>query len=232
MESSTLKVYILDDEPLSRELLAQSVERSGWQVSTFSTAREFFMAQQAEACDLALVDIGLPDQDGFEVTRWLTRENNSGVVMVTARQDFESRIMGLEVGADAYLTKPVEPVELTATIDAVMRRLRKAVSVESSDAAWDFDPRKWVLLTPSGEEVDLSRAESVLLDMLIRADGEAVSRDKIIAGLGHSSEYYSTGRLDTLVCRLRNKILGASEQWQPIVTLRGIGYAFDGEVGS
>lgn len=229
MNEAPLTIYIVDDEPLSRELLSQSVERENWKVTAFATANEFLAAQKQQACDLALVDIGLPDRDGFEVTQLLTETQVSGVVMVTARQDFESRIQGLQVGADAYLTKPVDPLELTATIQAVMRRIEKGKAGGPGTSKWSFDPRRWMLIAPDQSQIELTRPESVFLDLLIRAEGEPVARDKIVEGLGHSSEYFSAGRLDTLVCRLRNKVIGVTDHWQPIVTVRGIGYAFDGD---
>ncbi len=219
------RIYIVDDEPLSRELLGQALCDQHWQVRSFATGNELLRAIDEAPCDIAMVDIGLPDMDGFSLTQALIERSDTGVVMVTARQDLESRVQGLHVGADAYLVKPVDPRELVATVTALLRRIQPA-SPGAPAPGWAFDPRNWRLTTPDGAEVELTHTECLFLDILIRHHGEAVSRDEIITGLGHSPLYYHGSRLDTMVCRLRNKISAHSADWQPIATSRSYGYAF------
>ncbi len=227
MTASDIKIYIVDDEPLSRELLEQALSAQTWQVRSFATAKALLSAMDESPCHIAMVDIGLPDIDGFELTHTLIRQSRCGVVMVTARHDMESRVEGLQIGADAYLIKPVDPRELVATVQALLRRLQRSAQVDARDAMeWSFDPRNWRLISPDQQKIELTRTECLFLDVLIRHDGDPVEREKIISGIGHSPTYYHGGRLDTMVCRLRNKISATTSDWQPIVTCRSFGYAF------
>ncbi len=227
MSDPEIQIYIVDDEPLSRELLEQALIDECWQVQSFSSGQALMAAVEQAPCNIAMVDIGLPDIDGFSLTRSLIDRAPCGVIMVTGRQDLESRVEGLHIGADAYLVKPVDPRELVATIHAVLRRLDgNGHQSKSSDQGWTFDPRNWRLLSPDEQIIELTHIECLFLDVLVRHLGEPVPRDQIITAIGHSPNYYHHGRLDTMVCRLRNKITAHSPDWQPVTTCRGLGYAF------
>ena len=227
MIADVTSIYIVDDEALSRELLEQALDDEKWQVSSFGTGQEFLDAIETKQCDIAMVDIGLPDIDGFQLTQTLINESRCGVIMVTARQDLESRVEGLQVGADAYLVKPVEPRELIATLHALLRRLNLSkIANNQASASWSFDPRNWRLVTPDQQVIELTHTECLFLDLLIRHRGEPVERDRIITAIGHSPVYYHGSRLDTMVCRLRNKISAHTPDWQPVTTCRALGYAF------
>lgn len=194
-------IYIVEDDQLSREYLAQIVLEQGFRVMTFSTASDFLVVQQTAPCDLVLLDIGLPDLNGFEVTERITTSVYSGIILVTARTDLDSRVKGLSIGADAYLTKPVHSQELYATIVAILRRTQDDTLGES----WTFDNRKFRLITPDNQSISLSSHESRFINILIEAHGDPVSREQVINGLGHATSYFSPGRLDTMVSRLRKK---------------------------
>ncbi len=227
MSEHEASIYIVDDEALSRELLEQALAEESWQVRSFATGHAFLAAIEEKPCDIAMVDIGLPDVDGFALTQTLIERSQCGVIMVTARQDLESRVQGLKTGADAYLAKPVEPPELVATVHALLRRLARGGGIDARKTrGWAFDPRSWRLTSPDQKNIELTRTECLFLDVLIRHDGEPVERDQIITALGHSPKYYHSSRLDTMVCRLRNKIAAYTPDWQPVVTCRALGYAF------
>lgn len=227
MTEREVLIYIVDDESLSRELLEQALEGESWQVRSFSAGNDLMTAIASQPCDIAMVDIGLPDIDGFELTKTLIAQSQCGVLMVTARQDMESRVEGLQIGADAYLVKPIEPRELVATIRALLRRLERVGAFDAeARPRWSFDPRNWRLITPDQQIIELTHTECLFLDTLIRHSGEAVERDQIITAIGHSPTYYHSSRLDTMVCRLRNKITAHTPDWQPVVTCRALGYAF------
>lgn len=218
------QIYLVDDDPLTRELLGQCLEEHGYSVRTFARSLDFEAAFSESPCVLALVDIGLPDIDGFTLLQRLLNDHDCGVVMITARQDLDSRIQALELGADAYLVKPVEPRELIATIGALLRRINRPHSESSDPSSWSFDPRRWRLITPNATEVKLTKTECLLLDQLVRNQGDAVNKARLIQGLGHSPAYFSDARLETLVCRLRRKLQAHAPDWDPIETVRGAGY--------
>lgn len=218
------QIYLVDDDTLTGELLGQHLKDHGYLVRTFANGLDFEAAFFQSPCILALVDIGLPDIDGFTLVQRLLNDHDCGVVMITARQDLDSRIQALELGADAYLVKPVESRELIATIGALLRRIHRLRSGIPNQSSWSFDPRRWQLITPNAVEVKLTKSECLLLDQLVRNQGEAVDKDTLIQGLGHSPAYFSEARLETLVCRLRRKLQAHTPDWNPIETVRGLGY--------
>lgn len=226
MNTLPANISIVDDDWLVRDLLASTLRGEGFHVDTYATGEALLGALDARPCDLVLVDIGLPDTDGFALTNRLLSQYRCGIIMVTARRDMESRLMGLEQGADAYLVKPVDLRELKATVCALLRRIERERHPTLGPPTWRFEPRYWRLVGPDEVAIPLTQSECLLLDVLIRHQGGLVERDHLITAMGHSPAYFGRTRLDTMISRLRRKIQSYCPDWRPLVTERNKGYAF------
>lgn len=175
--------------------------------------------------DAAILDVMLPEMDGFELCRTIRRQGDLPVVMLTARGEVMDRVVGLELGADDYLPKPFEPRELVARLQTVLRRRRASSPASAGDALLEFDglsidaARRSV--TRLGAVLDLTGTEFDLLHLLAREPGRVFSRDDILNQLrGHDAELY-TRAVDIVVSRLRKKL----EPLDCIKTLRNAGYS-------
>jgi len=175
--------------------------------------------------DVAILDVMLPEMDGFALCRLIRSESDIPIVMLTARGDVMDRVVGLELGADDYVPKPFEPRELVARVQTILRRQRSAPPASSSTQQRVFDglsidlDRRQVLR--HGERVELTGTEFELLALLAAEPGKVFSRDDILNRLrGHEAELY-TRAVDIVVSRLRKKL----EPLDCIKTLRNAGYA-------
>lgn len=174
--------------------------------------------------DAAILDVMLPEMDGFELCRTIRKQSDLPIIMLTARGDVMDRVVGLELGADDYLPKPFEPRELVARMQTVLRRRRSSVQAEPGDIlkfeglSLDTSRRS---VTRQGHPVELTGTEFDLLHLLAREPGRVFSRDDILSQLrGHDAELY-TRAVDIVVSRLRKKL----EPLDCIKTLRNAGYA-------
>jgi OmpR family response regulator RpaB len=174
--------------------------------------------------DAAILDVMLPEMDGFELCRTIRKQSDLPIIMLTARGDVMDRVVGLELGADDYLPKPFEPRELVARMQTVLRRRRSSVQAEPGDIlkfeglSLDTSRRS---VTRQGQPVELTGTEFDLLHLLAREPGRVFSRDDILSQLrGHDAELY-TRAVDIVVSRLRKKL----EPLDCIKTLRNAGYA-------
>ena len=179
--------------------------------------------------DAAILDVMLPEMDGFELCRTLRKESSLPLVMLTARGDVMDRVVGLELGADDYLPKPFEPRELLARIQTVLRRTSAPAQAVAPDTVLRFDGLEIDLRRRSvlrqGQPVELTGTEFELLALLAAAPGTVFSRDDILARLrGHAAEDIHSRAVDILVSRLRRKL----EPLDTIRTLRNAGYVFAG----
>ena len=228
MSAIPATINLVDDDRLILELLTGTLESEGYRVHSHTTGNALLAALERDECDLVLVDIGLPDIDGFDLTRQLLGRFRCGIIMVTARRDMESRLAGLEIGADAYLVKPVDDRELKATVRALLRRIERERNPTPDASSWRFEPRHWRLIGPGEVVIPLSQGECLMLDVLIRHHGNPVESNHLITAMGHSTAYFSHTRLHTLVSRLRRKIESHCPDWRPLITERNKGYAFTG----
>ncbi len=215
------KVLLIDDDEHLGPPLAQYFERFGLQLVQALTPGEGLARLGAGGVDAAILDVMLPEMDGFELCRTIRKSSNVPILMLTARGEVMDRVVGLELGADDYLPKPFEPRELVARVQTILRR---RVAVPDADAVLRFDG---LTLDPAtrtvqrqGEPVELTSTEFDLLQLLARAPGKVFSRDDILAALrGHEAELY-TRAVDIVVSRLRRKL----EPLDAIKTLRNAGY--------
>lgn len=179
--------------------------------------------------DLIILDIGLPGEDGFAIARRMRAEPSSkslGIIMLTAHGELNHRVLGLTIGADTYLVKPVDFLELRACIESLSRRLAVA-KAPIAGGCWRYSPAQWELSSPSGARIKLTLTEKKIVEILIRDPGTAVKRREIVAiGLGESPAEYDERRLEATISRLRRKIAQFHTHSQPIQAAHGIGYAF------
>ncbi|MGV3570422.1 MAG: response regulator transcription factor [Ramlibacter sp.] len=215
------RILLIDDDQALGEPLAAYFARFGMELTQALRPSEGLALLRQGGFDAAILDVMLPEQDGFSLCRTIRRDSDLPLVMLTARGDVMDRVVGLELGADDYLPKPFEPRELVARLQTVLRR-RVAVA---ADHRLRFDG---LAIDPAtrtvqrqGETVELTSTEFDLLLLLARKPGKVFSRDDLLNHLrGHEADLYSRA-IDILVSRLRRKL----EPLVAIKTLRNAGYA-------
>ncbi|MCI0397973.1 MAG: response regulator transcription factor [Chloroflexi bacterium] len=239
----TQKVLVVEDEPTLLETLVYNLDRQGYEVYQATTGREaLHIARQARP-DLILLDIMLPGMDGFEVCRILRQEMSLPILMLTARDDEVDKVVGLEMGADDYMTKPFSMRELLARVKALLRRdrlIREEIAAEAGandveagqappmsfgDLVIDLARREVRL---AEEALRLKPKEYELLVFLARNRGIALSRDLILERVWGWEHDGGSRTVDVHVRWLREKIEPDPANASRIVTVRGIGYRFEG----
>lgn len=224
----TLRLALLDDDDMLRDrILAPRLRQFGFEVTASGSAAELHAVVEKEVPDIFLLDLGLPDDDGFQVARSLRAAvPRAGIIILSGRGDSVDRIRGLSEGADAYLTKPVEIDVLVATLYSVARRLEPGTT-NAAPGHWALSADEWFLLSPSGARVMLSKSERRLLDAMLKHVNEVVSRDALIAVLTDDVDAFDPHRLDSMVHRLRRKVLSALGEPLPLNAAHGTGYVLE-----
>lgn len=225
-----MRIVVVEDEDDLREDVVFNLVDAGFDVIGVGDGADLDEALRLERRDIVILDVGLPREDGYAIARRLRSDPASraiGIIMLTARAALDNRIRGLRDGADAYLVKPIDFVELTACIESLSRRL---APVEAEPiASWRYAPVRWELTSPFGTRIKLTRTETKLIEVLVRNAGTTVSRREIIKGLGESPSEYDERRLEAVVSRLRRKIeQSCPSSSAPIQAVHGMGYAFIG----
>ncbi len=225
------QVLIVEDEAVTRDMLALLLG-SEHTVTAVSGAAEALAQLQKTSFDLLVLDLNLPDGDGLALARQLGPRPKTAVIMVTARADDVDRIVGLELGADDYNTKPFNPRELVARVKAVLRRLHGPVAppvAESSSLqfeGWKLDSGSRSLWDRQGREVHLTRAEFDLLVVLATRPGRAQTRDQLLDTIAGRESAPFDRTIDVLIARLRRKIEPDPKAPKLILTVPGFGYKF------
>lgn len=232
------KVLVVEDEGVLRSTLKFNLEKEGYAVATARDGWEALEAARAEKPDLVLLDIMLPELDGIEVCRHLRRESAVPVIMLTARGEEIDRVVGLEVGADDYVTKPFSMRELVARVRAVLRRValdREAASASTRESARVMEAGPVTMdaaarrVRVRGELVELRPKEFDLLWLLVQNRGVALSRDLILEKVWGYDFPGDARTVDVHVRWLREKIEEDPGQPRWITTVRGLGYRFEPE---
>jgi two-component system, OmpR family, response regulator MtrA len=221
-------VLLVEDDASIREVATLGLEQAGLRVSAVGDGREGLARFREGGVDLVVLDVMLPSLDGFEVLREIRRDSGAPVVMLTARSELHDIVVGLELGADDYVTKPFELPELVARIKAVMRRAAPGGDGDStlSVAGLEIDPGGFTV-RKGGEEVNLTATEFRLLHELARRPKQVFTRDLLLE-LVWNYDYLGDSRLvDAAVQRLRAKVEDDPKQPTLIRTVRGVGYRFD-----
>jgi two-component system, OmpR family, alkaline phosphatase synthesis response regulator PhoP len=224
------KILIVEDDPAVRDILRIALEREGMTVEVVGSGeRALESFRDAGALDLVILDIVLPDIDGITLCQELRRRSDVPIVMLTAREGERNVVVGLEVGADDYVTKPASPAEVVSRVRAHLRRRRMDaqaanIKYELRDLVIDVSRRQvWV----RGEQVDLTTTEFGILSLLAAHPGWVYSRQQIMQQLWDGDFYYGEARsADVHIQRIRKKIESDPKNPHYIQTVRGIGYKF------
>jgi len=219
------QILLIDDDEALAEPLATYLQRFDLELLSATHPRQGLELMRRVEPDLVILDIMLPEMDGFEVCRAIRKESGVPIIMLTARGDVMDRVVGLELGADDYLPKPFEPRELVARIQNILRRIGQSGQGENKrklrfgELEIDLESQSASL---SGSPLSLTSTEFRLLSLLAESPGKPFSRDQILHGLrGIDTELYSRA-VDIAVSRLRKKL----EPLDPIKTVWGAGYSF------
>ena len=226
-------VMIVEDDEVSRARLSGYLEAAGHRVSEAADGRFLHDALARDPADLILLDINMPGEDGIDLTRQIRMRSDVGIILVTGRTDDVDRIVGLEIGADDYVTKPFNPRELLARVKTVLRRTTRASRPAPSVKrfrGWSFDTVTRRLESPDGARVPLTRAEFELLAAFVTRPGVVLNRDRLLSQITHRSGDPSDRTIDVLVGRLRRKIETVPKEPEIIVTAHGEGYIFTADI--
>ncbi|QQP92246.1 response regulator transcription factor [Skermanella sp. TT6] len=218
-------------------MLSEYLTREGFRVSLAATGAAMERVLAAEPVDLILLDLRLPDGDGLALVRQLRADSQLPVIILSGKVEAVDRIVGLELGADDYLTKPFDPRELLARIKAVLRRVGEGAArgadglrASVSFAGWRFDLTSQRLTSPDNRDVDLTKAEFALLAAFVKQPQRVLSRDQLLDLTRIDGAEVFDRSIDVLILRLRRKIEANPKEPQIIRTERGLGYSFDAKV--
>ena len=223
------KILIVDDEPSIVDNIKFSLETEGFSVLSCSTAGDAQNALKMGGFDLMILDIGLPDINGFEFARQIRGFSQIPIIFLTARSNEIDRVVGLELGGDDYVTKPFSPRELSARVKAVLRRTEmngalESVSADYSSMLFEIDAEKMQIIYRN-HVLELSRIEYKLLNLLIQKPGRVFTREQL---MNHAWEHAGVSldrTVDTHIKTIRQKLKSINPDYDPIVTHRGTGYA-------
>jgi DNA-binding response OmpR family regulator len=217
-------ILVVDDEANIADLVELYLRKEGFRVLKAATGEDGLAAAKRERPRLVVLDVGLPGIDGLEVCRRMRADGDVPVIFLTARDGEIDRILGLEMGADDYLTKPFSPRELVARVKAILRRSQAAAPppevIEVGGAVVDLGRRE---VTANGDVVDMTGKEFELLRYLAENRGRALSRQQILDGVWGYGWYGDARTVDVHVAQVRKKLGDAVD----ITTVRGVGYRLD-----
>jgi two-component system OmpR family response regulator len=231
-------ILVVDDDPQIREMLQEYLAENALRVSVAFNGKQMSQILSDEAIDLVILDLRLAGEDGMTIARTLRDQSAIPIVMLTGVRDEADRVMGLELGADDYLTKPFSPRELLARIRTVLRRTKSTALAQTKQrdvrayrfAEFELNLRTRRLKQRDGQSIDLTNGEFNLLAALLAAPERILSRDQLLeASRVHDNEVYDRS-IDVQVLRLRRKIEADPTQPRFIVTERGVGYIFKSPV--
>jgi two-component system OmpR family response regulator len=228
-------VLVVEDDAGLRILIARALQQNGFAVFQAGSGAEMWSALEARSIDLILLDVMLPGKSGIELCRELRTRSEVPIIFISARGDETDKVIGLELGADDYIPKPIGTRELVARVRAVLRRQPLATGADNARrekarfAGWEVDLRRRAVQSPSGASIELTGAEFDLLASFIGSPQRILGRERLIelsrVRLGDSSDR----SIDVLVSRLRRKLSSAG-QLPPIATVRGVGYMLTADV--
>ena len=222
---------MVEDEQMVGEAVRRALERAGMQVSWAMSGSEAVSQKESFKPEIVLVDLELPDVNGVDLIRWLVNTKDCGVIVVSGAGDETDRIVGLELGADDYVSKPPVMRELVARIRAVHRRTAQRVAEPAEAAAGlvtvggiQIDHMRRIVSGPDGKRIALTGAEYATLEVLARAQGQVLSRDEISRAALRRPWRPDDRSVDQLVLALRQKLAPGTNGQEVIESIRGSGY--------
>ena len=234
--AKTVHILVVEDDTFVQKALRLYLEGEGYRISTCDNGADMHALMAKDPADLAIMDLKLPNDDGFELTRQLRDKYSVGIIILSSKDDSIDRVVGLEIGADDYVTKPWDERELLARIRSVMRRVSDRQQASSSSNSgeqrlitfngWILNLDSRELKDPDGGKVELTSGEFSLLNEFIEKAGRVLSRDHLLSAI-YSRDWEPFDRsIDVLVTRLRRNIEQDSRHPEIIKTVRGTRYMF------
>ena len=233
-------LLIADDDQQLTSFLKRFFVKHGYQATTVGTAAQTFAALKRDTFDLLILDLILPDEDGLEVARTLRKTTDIPIIMLSARDEVYDRIVGLELGADDYVTKPYEPRELLARVRTVLRRYANSETGDKPNRktrrllhfdGFEIDTVMTSVRRLSDQKVlDLTSTEFALLQTLSENGGEVLSREEILSAVYGNAVTITDRAIDAHIARLRKKLAAADARTDIIRTIHGVGYKLATEV--
>jgi len=229
-------ILVVDDDAAIRELVREYLSEHDYQVSVAETGGEMDKILAVDHVDLVILDLKLPDEDGLAIARRLRESLDLPIIILTGRKEEADRVMGLELGADDYVTKPFSQRELMARIKAVLRRTEQKRASRRQEtvrayrfAGWELTTGTRRLKSPDGRNVELTNSEYALLVAFLRAPQKILSRDQLLESSRLHDDIYDRS-IDVQILRLRRKVEESPNQPKLIRTERGTGYYLNSTV--
>ena len=230
MNSTTARILLVDDEQPVQKLLSYPLEKDGYEVVPALDGQEALSEFERQRFDLVVLDIMLPKIDGLEVCRQLRAKSSVPIIMLTAKAEEIDKVLGLELGADDYITKPFSMREFRSRVRAALRRADMGTQVEAGeeplergDLLIDFSKRTVLL---RGEPVQLTYVEFEILAVLASSPGRVYTRDMLLDRIWGDSEFRDQRTIDVHIRHLREKIETDPRKPEYLLTVRGVGYRF------
>ena len=227
---NTQKIMLVEDEPSIAEVVSLYLKRAGYQVMAFDDGGTALEQLKQQLPDLLILDLMVPNVDGYEITRWLRDRSDVPIIMLTARRSEADRIAGLEMGADDYVVKPFSPQELVSRVRAVFRRTHRGEESQKEQTL-DFDDLQidpqTRLVHLQDKEISLTSKEYELLWHLANHPRQVFSRDQLLERIWGISDYIDPGTVTVHIRRLREKIEPDPSNPRHLLTVWGVGYKFE-----
>lgn len=222
------RILVVEDEPAIADTITYALRTEGFEVEWRTTGAEALETLEKHGAALVVLDVGLPDQNGFDVCRAIRRTSQVPIIFLTARSSEIDRIVGLEMGGDDYVPKPFSPRELSARVRAVLRRtgVDNAAQLTPGDSAFSLD-RPRMRIAYYGQPLQLSRYEFRILDVLLARPGWVFTRDKLMELVWEAPDSSMDRTVDTHVKNIRLKLHAVRPDKNPIITHRGVGYSLE-----
>jgi two-component system, OmpR family, response regulator ResD len=227
---STDHIMLVEDEPSISEVVTLYLKRAGFQVQAFADGALALEQLQQNLPDLLVLDLMVPNVDGYEITRWLRDRSDVPIIILTARRSEADRIAGLEMGADDYVVKPFSPQELVSRVRAVLRRTHRDVEDEGEQPLdigdLQINPQTRLVIL-NGEEIGLTAKEFEMLWHMARHPRQVFTRDQLLESVWGLSDYIDPGTVTVHIRRLREKIEADPSKPRYLQTVWGVGYKFE-----
>lgn len=228
-------ILVVEDEPITRDQLVSYFEDEGFRVTSTGSGDEVLPLVMDSDVILVLLDIKLPGKDGLTLTREIRTQSDIGIILVTSKQEQIDRILGLESGADDYVTKPFDPRELLSRARNLIRRVHIQQKQRRKNhmrvfEGWQLDLNKRELTSPDGTQATLSAGEYQLLLAFMEQAGEVMNRDQLMNRIRNREWFPDDRYIDVLVGQLRKKLGERAANAKIIATIHGTGYLFTPEV--
>lgn len=218
-----ISILAVEDEPSICDNIIYAVEREGFQIDCVSTGQEAFQILKSQPISLVVLDVGLPDMNGFEICKEIRQKSNVPIIFLTARNDEIDKILGLEIGGDDYMTKPFSPRELVARIKVILRRADPETAITTS-CDFSIDIHRYQICYQK-VDLGLARYEYMILKMLLNKAGRVYTRSEIMDAIWAEPLASFDRTIDTHIKTIRSKVREVAGEIEIIKTHRGIGYS-------